>query len=127
MAITKKPKYPRLCKQGKTYTDGFLYNDEFGNPVDYSDYIARIEIRSSFPDEDSETNDDDVLITLTTENGGITIDGNRVLIRIESNVTSTFPIGTYYWELELVSSDDPPYIPYLMEPSTFKVTGEVTL
>ena len=125
MATSKAPKYDRLCKQGKTYTDGFAYTDSYGNPVDYSDYTARIEIRSAIPTSASTVGDDDVLITLTTENDGITIDGHKVLIDIDAETTATFPVGTYYWELELIASDG--YIPYIMEPSKFKVTQEVTL
>lgn len=125
MAITKRPKYPRICKQGKTYKDIFGYKGSNEEYLDLSDYTARIEIRSQAPSSTSTAGDEDVLITLTTENGMITIDGGIVTMEIDAETTATFPVGPYLWELELVRSDG--YIPYLMEPSSFKVTQEITL
>ena len=124
MAITKKPKFPRICPQGKTYRDMMRFYDVYKNPVSYAGYTARIEIRSALPDGDSTAGDDDVLITLTTDDY-ITVDEHEVSIVIPASVTETFPVGVYYWELELISSGGE--IPYLMEPSTFKVSQEVTL
>lgn len=125
MAITKKAKYPRICKQGKTYKDAIGYKGSNGEYLDLSDYTGRIEVRSQAPSATSVAGDEDVLITLTTENGMITIDGGIVRMEIDADTTATFPIGPYLWELELVRSDG--YIPYIMEPSAFKVTQEITL
>ena len=124
MAISKKPKFPRICPQGKTYRDIMRFYDEYRNPVSFADYVARIEVRSALPDGDSVAGDDDVLITLTTDDG-ITIEEHEVSIIIPASVTETFPVGVYYWELELVGPNGE--IPYIMEPSTFKVRQEVTL
>lgn len=127
MAKVKAPKFKRYCQQGKTYKDGFALSDKYNNPVDYSDYNARIEIRTALPTESSTPGDSDVLATLSTETGEITITGNRILIVIDSDVTATFPTGPYFWELELFNSDDPPHIPTIMSPSSFVVTAEATL
>jgi hypothetical protein len=127
MATAKAPKFKRFCQQGKTYRDGFEFNDKYENPIDYSEYSARIEIRTAIPTETSTPGDSDVLVTLSTETGEIVINNNRVSITIDSEVTATFPVNTYFWELELFSADDPPYIPTIMQPSSFVVTPEVTL
>lgn len=127
MATVKAPKFKRYCQQGKTYKDGFAFADKYGNPVDYSDYNARMEIRTALPTEDSTPGDSEVIATLTTDDGQITIEANRVIIVIDSEVTATFPTGSYFWELELYSSDDPPHVPTIMSPSSFVVTPEATL
>lgn len=127
MATAKAPKFKRYCQQGKTYRDGFVFNDSYGNPINYSSYSARIEIRTALPSETSTPGDSEVLATLTSADGDITITNNRVTIVIDSEVTATFPVGSYFWELELFSSDDPPYVPTIMSPSSFVVTAEVTL
>jgi hypothetical protein len=128
MALKKKPKLPRLCPQGKTYTDSLGFKDKNGNYVSYLGYTARIEIRKETPVlGESTPGDADVLITLTTENGYITVGETFVTISIPASVTATFPVDTYVWELELFSPDATPFVPYLMQPSNFKVIQESTL
>ena len=128
MALSKKPKLPRICPQGKTYSDSLGFKDKNGNYVSYLGYTARIEIRSEAPTlGTSEPNDSGVLIALTTENGYITVGENFVTITIPAAVTATFPTGNYLWELELFSPDATPFVPYLMQPSKFTVVQESTL
>lgn len=127
MAKSKAPKFKRYCKQGKTYTDGFYFKDKYKNPIDYSDYSARIEIRTAIPTETSTPGDDSVILTLTSADGDIVIVGNKVTITIDSERTAALEVGSYFWELELFNGDDPPHIPTIMEPSPFVVTPEVTL
>lgn len=128
MPVAAKPKYPLLCKQGKTFSDVLYLKDEHGNPINLTGYTATIEIRSELPDEDSEAGDASVVATLTTENGGIEIDAEKgkisLFISDEDTAEFTAP-STNYWELELTSADG--IVPYVMEPSKFKVTAEVNL
>jgi hypothetical protein len=126
MAIHKKPKFPRLCPKGKTYTDTWTFKDKHGEIIDRTGWTARIEIRSEIPGTDAEPADASVLVTLTTENGGITINGGTVHITIDAETTADFAVGSYVWDLELIRPGDG-FIPYIMEPSSFKVTPEVTL
>lgn len=127
MAKSKAAKFKRYCKQGKTYKDGFYFKDKYKNPIDYSDYSARMEIRRSLPTADSTPGDTDVILTLTSADGDIVVSGNKVSITIDSQRTAALEVGSYFWELELFNSDDPPHVPTIMEPSSFVVTPEVTL
>jgi hypothetical protein len=49
------------------------------------------------------------LITKTSGGGGITFDGNKVLVSLSSAETkdsvTTIPVGLYYHELELIDGD----------------------
>ena len=124
MAITKKPKFDRICPQGKTYTDRLGFFDAYRNPISYSGYTARIEIRSELPTATSEAGDADVVLSLSTDDY-ISIDEHSVTISIPPSVTEALAVGTYFWELELVGPGGE--IPYFMSPSKFKVVSEVTL
>lgn len=135
MAVTdaKAPKIPLLCPQGKSFVRVIRLKTADPNdplvsiPWDLTGYTARCEVRSKLPSESSVPGDGDVLLTLTTENGGIEIvpvDG-KVSLFIDPVTTASFDLGTYFWELELVSSSG--FVPYFMTPSKFKVVSENTL
>lgn len=83
-------------EQGSTLDKGFLWKDSLGNPVNLSGYSARMQVRSKVTSED-------VLLELTTENGGITLGGGQGTITLhftEAN-TSPMPKGGVY-DLEMV-------------------------
>lgn len=126
MALAKKDKYPRFCKQGKTYKDAFGFSDSNREPLDLTGYSARMEVRRSLPTSTSTAGDSEVIVSLSTDNGMITIDAGVVYMEIDAETTATFEVGSYFWELELVRDSDG-YIPTIMEPSAFKVTQEITL
>lgn len=125
MSETPKPKKDLICPQGKTFRRTIVGRGAGGSIWNLTNYSARIEVRNLLPtDPNSE-----VLVRLTTENGGIEIDTvedeSRLVIKIEAEVTATFPVGNYIWELEVESPDGE--VPYLMSPSKFKVLAENTL
>ena len=127
MALTKRSKQKLICPQGKTFRCVIRFNDSNGNIIDLTDYTARIEIRDALPTVDSVADDDNVIFALTTENGGIDIDPllGKVSLFIAKEDTASFPVASYFWELELISGNDE--TPYIMAPSAFSVLGEVTL
>lgn len=125
MAEKPKPKIPLLCPQGKTFQRVIIGQSSDGEIWDLTNWKARIEIRSSLPQDPNS----EVLILLTTENGGIMIETinneSRVIIRMDARTTASFPVGSYIWELEL--EDASGFVPYLMAPSKFKVVAENTV
>ena len=127
MALAKKSKQKLICPQGKTFRAVMRFNDNNGNIIDLTGYTARIEIRDTLPTETSVTNDDNVIFVLTTQNGGISIDPllGKVSLFISKENTASFAVASYFWELELISSNGE--TPYIMAPSAFSVLGEVTL
>lgn len=88
-------------EQGSTLDKVFLWKDPLGNPINLSGYSARMQVRSKVTSED-------VLLELTTENGGITLGGGQGTITLhftEAN-TSPMPKGGVY-DLELIIDGKP--------------------
>ena len=69
-------------------------------PVNLTNWTARLQARVDV--EDTET-----VLTLTTENGGITLGGALGTISLDRTAAQTtlLPAGTYVYDLELVASN----------------------
>ena len=69
-------------------------------PVNLTGYTARLQARVDV--EDSE-----VIVSLTTSNGGITLGGSAGTISLDQTATQTtlLPAGTYVYDLELISTN----------------------
>ena len=67
-------------------------------PVDINNWTARLQARVDV--EDTQT-----VLTLTTENGGITLGGAAGTISLDQSATQTaiLPAGNYVYDLELIS------------------------
>jgi len=72
-------KYNFTIKQGNTFYRKIIYTDNDDNVIDLTGYTAALQIRDTYTSE--------VLLELTTENGGITITGAEG--KIELNITKT--------------------------------------
>lgn len=94
--------------QGAYWAQQLLWKDEAGSPVDVSGYTARMQIRRTIDATD-------VLLELTTENGGITLGPSpvppaapdyNILLEIQAAATATLPatLDDHKWryDLELV-------------------------
>ena len=70
-----------------------------GTPVNITNWTARLAARVDV--EDSE-----VILSLTTTNGGITLGGEAGTISLNQTATQTalLPAGTYVYDLELISA-----------------------
>jgi hypothetical protein len=79
------------------YTSGGVI--EYNEPVDLTGYTARMQIRASLKSEE-------VLLELTTENGGITIDasGNTITIYIDATSTAALTWKQGVYEVEVIST-----------------------
>lgn len=80
-----------------TYTSGGVV--EYNQPVGLSGYTARMQIR---PTLDSNT----IIVSLTTENGGIEIDNNlsTITLLIGATQTALYNFQTAVYSLELVTN-----------------------
>lgn len=86
------------CDQGATFTRVLTWLDDDGIAVNLAGYTARMQVRS---DHESAT----VLLSLTTENGGITLGGSAGTVTLSATATATAALesGEHVYDLELVS------------------------
>lgn len=110
-------KYNMICPQGATFTKRLTWTIA-DVPVDLTGYTGRMQARVSYGSKC------DPIFTLTTENGGISVDdeGNIDLF-IESDDTENFVPKEYLYDLELTSSSER----YRLVEGKFIVTPEVTI
>ncbi len=91
-----------IIYQGATFRQNFLWQDENENPIDLTGYTARFMARPN-------VNETTPFITLTTENGGITLGGTDGTIALYMSDTDTAaitaPIGVYDLELAVTAGE----------------------
>lgn len=83
--------------QGATFSRSIVVKDGDGNLFDFTNYTARMQIRS-------EVDASDVMIELTTENGRIALGGadGTIVLTIDSDDTALLQYDGVY-DLEIVS------------------------
>jgi len=109
--------YNIVAEQGATLTRTITWNNTAGQPINLTNYTARMQVRNDY---DSST----ALLTLTTENGGITLGGvlGTVILTVSASSMALVASGSYVYDLELVLSD---VVTRLVQGS-FTVNAEVT-
>lgn len=97
------------------YTSGGTL--EYNMPVDLSGYSARMQLRSKISSED-------VIDTLTTENGKLELDTelSTITIEIPASVTENYNFNVAFYSLELVSGQE--VVPFIN--GTVTLVKEVT-
>lgn len=110
-------KYNMICPQGATFTKRMTWTIE-DVPVDLTGYTGRMQARVSYGSKC------DPIFTLTTENGGISVDSvGNVDLFISSDDTEIFVPKEYLYDLELNSGSEK----YRLVEGKFIVTPEVTI
>lgn len=107
--------YNIVCEQGATFTREITVVNADGSIPDYGTSTARMQVR---PTVDSAT----IVISLTTENGRITLLNNKITLDITADDTTLLAQGTYKYDLEVVTGAD---VIRLIQ-GDFKVSPEVT-
>jgi pectin methylesterase-like acyl-CoA thioesterase len=109
-------KYNMVCPQGSTFSKQLTYTVD-DTPVDLSTYTARMQVRAKHSSPSP-------LVSLNTENGGISLGGEEgtINVLINSSVTEKFTPKTYVYDIELISSSEV----YRLLEGQFIVTPEVT-
>lgn len=103
-------------EQGATYNLSFLYQDEDGDAINLTGMTARMQLRRQFAS-------DTALLTLTTENGRITITPLEGKIELYISATDTALLtGSGVYDFELVNGL---VVNRLLEGS-FNICNEVT-
>ena len=91
--------YNFVMDQGATYTLQMVYQDGAGNPINLTGYTAKMQLRLKYGAPDP------AALTLTTENGGITINGPTGTINILATDEQTLALDPvfYVYDLDLIS------------------------
>lgn len=112
--------YNIVADQGSTLSRVIYYKDPAKKPIMFSGYTARMQVRPNY--ESSE-----VILELTTENGGIELgdtDGS-IALYVEDTTMITIPEGIYVYDLELVAPSADLFV-YKILTGNFAVRSEVT-
>lgn len=109
--------YNIICDQGSTLDRTLTWKDSDGVLINLTGYTARMQVRATF--ESTTT-----VLSLTTENGGITLGGALGTIQIIASATATAAIDPriYVYDLELVNGTTV----YRLVQGSFTVRPEVT-
>lgn len=110
--------YNILLEQGATYSDGIRVRYQDGLVMDISAYHIRMQIRSAIGG----------IQLIALETGDFThqnLAQGYFVIYIGATVTALFPVGRYFYDLELTNSGNPDDVIRLLE-GEVNVRGEVT-
>ncbi len=112
--------YNIVADQGSTLSRIIYYKDPAKQPIKFNGYTARMQVR---PSVDSSN----VILELTTENGGIELgatDGS-ISLYVEDTTMITIPEGIYVYDLELIAPSANLFV-YKILQGNFAVRSEVT-
>ncbi len=107
--------YNIVCDQGSTLTRVLTWKNSNGTAVDLTNYTARMQVRTNYASNTA-------LLSLTTENGGITLGGVAGTITLVATATATAALAADTYDLEMITGAN---VTRLVE-GTFEVTPEVT-
>lgn len=113
-------KYKITIYQGETFSKVFTWKTgDPKNPVDLTGYTARMQIRKKYGSTV-------VLLSLTTENGGVTLGGvaGTIILNISAADTSSIDWTAGVYDLELISAGG--IVKRLLQ-GTIKISPEVTV
>jgi len=90
--------YDITADQGATYSIVITYKDNNGNPINLTGYTARMQLRASYTTAVAS-------LTLTTENGRISLGGalGTITLNIDATTMETLEAKTYVYDLELIN------------------------
>jgi hypothetical protein len=111
--------YNIVADQGSTFSRTVVWKDPAKKPILLRGYTARMKVRA--------ITGLNVLLELTTENGGISLgdtDG-QINLYITDEVMETIPEGRHLYDLELVAPSSNKYV-YKILRGNFVVRTEVT-
>lgn len=118
--------YDMTIYQGATFLQEIIWK-ESDTPVDVSGYTAAMQIRATHPDGVTPTATyDQLLATLTTENGGIVLGGSlgSIQLVLSAAATAALPATPARYDLEMTETATGYVYRILM--GELVISGEVT-
>ena len=112
--------YNTVIDQGADWFFNVTYQNPNGTPINLTGYTAACQLRS-LPSSPS------AVLTLTTQNGGITITAGTGLVALRATAAQTMAIdeGNYVYDLEIYSPANPSVVTRLVQ-GQITVSAEVT-
>ncbi len=112
--------YNTVIDQGADWYFNVTYQNPNGTPINLTGYTAACQLRS-LPNSPS------AVITLTTQNGGITITPLTGVVALHATATQTMAIdeGNYVYDVEIYSPANPSVVTRLVQ-GQITVSAEVT-
>ena len=116
MAVT----YNTTIDQGADWYFTVTYANPNGTPINITNYTAAMQLRATPQSVNP-------VLTLTTQNGGITITGATGTVALHATAAQTEDIveGSYAYDIEIYSSTNPSVVTRLVQGSIL-VSAEVT-
>lgn len=111
-------KYQIVADQGATFSRVLTWKDSTNTAINLTGYTARMHIRQEYESTS-------IVLTLTTENGRISLGGaaGTVTLTIDATTMAAVTAKTYVYDLELVSGAG---VVTRLVMGTFTVRREVT-
>jgi hypothetical protein len=112
--------YNTIINQGADWFFTITYENPDGSPINLTGYTAASQLRS-LPNSPS------AVLTLTTENDGITITAGTGVVALHATAEQTGAIdeGDYVYDVEIYSPANPPVVTRLVQ-GQITVSAEVT-
>jgi hypothetical protein len=112
--------YNTVIDQGADWYFNVTYQNPDGTPINLTGYTAACQLRS-LPSSAS------AVLTLTTQNGGITITAGTGLVALRATAAQTMAIdeGNYVYDVEIYSPANPAVVTRLVQ-GQITVSAEVT-
>jgi hypothetical protein len=112
--------YNTVIDQGADWYFTITYENPNGTPINLTNFTAASQLRS-LPNSPS------AVLTLTTQNGGITITPLTGVVALHATAVQTMAIdeGNYYYDVEIYSPANPSVVTRLVQ-GQITVSAEVT-
>ena len=117
MAVT----YNTTIDQGSDWYFTVTYANPNGTPINITNYTAAMQLRATPQSVNP-------VLTLTTQNGGITITGNTGTVALHATAAQTMDIveGSYAYDVEIYSPASPTVVTTRLVQGQILVSAEVT-
>lgn len=109
---------PLTINQGSTWIQTIIYKDSNDDPIDLTNYSAKMEIKESY----KKCGPSFSYLTISTNTGEIVIDGptGTITITVDYETTQALRPGVYVYDFDIISPDVTPVVTRLLE-------GKVTI
>lgn len=118
-------KYSFIIEQGSTTRFNIVYKDSTGQPVDLSDYSARMQIKSSYGTTSSIATLSSSLWSDGTGLNMVSSSQGMIQLYISSCTSSLFDFDEAYYDIDIISGSNCPVVERILE-GRIRLSREIT-